>query len=219
MTNPSRAWALMTARGVQIGSAGGGIPDLRPSDIARMLDGLARGPLFAGMVRESGDVGCIGPLERQLWIETMRMADPIDSDGRLIKRYAWPLSRGQAYCRRLASVAVFEFVVPRPEICDECDGRGWRKEAGQGVACESCKPGSPDPRLQSEPHDRDDEPGGTGYRKMSPATRADLAGIPLKSWNDGWSERYERVHQVVWSWHSAALAHLRRALEAHREIA
>jgi hypothetical protein len=208
----------MTARGVQIGGAGGGIPDLRPSDIARMLDGLEPGPFLAGMVRESGDVHSIGPLERHLWTETMRIADPIDSSGDLIKHAAWPRTHGQAYCQRLAVVAVFEFVVPRPEVCNACDGRGWHRVHGQGVACLSCKP-PPSDIVDRTKLRVDDDPGGYGYRKMSPATRADLAGIPLKSWNDGWSERYERVHQTVCSWHSAALSHLRRALELHRAIA
>ncbi|HEY0684744.1 MAG TPA: hypothetical protein VGD45_20575 [Steroidobacter sp.] len=219
--NPSKAWALLTARGVQIGGVGGGgIPNLLPSDIARMLDGLERGPFLAGMVRESGDAQSIGPLERWLYVETLLLADPRDAQGRPIKRLRWPDNHGQAYCRRLAGLAVFEFVAPRPLICPDCKGQGWKRAHGNGTACPTCKPEMPDLRItMRKSYDPGDEPGGTGYISLTPAARADLAGIPLKSWNDGWDERYEQVHTLVTGWHATALAHLRRALLEYRAIA
>lgn len=221
MSNPSKAWAMMTARGVRIGGSFGGIPELTPSDIARMLKDLGRGPFLAGMVREGGDASCLGELERCLWMAATRMADPVDLRGRPITELAWPLSHGQAYCRRLAGLAVFEFAIPKPQKCDDCEGRGWKRRDGQGVACPSCSAGPADPRIAtlngvSEP---EDDPGSTGYRSLQPAMRAELAGIPLRSWKDGWSGRYELVYREVCSWHSIAMSHLRRALEARFEAA
>lgn len=196
--NPSKAWALLTARGVQFGGTIGGTPYLTPADVARMLKGLDRGPFLAGMVKESGDVSCLGDLERHLWIETMRLAEGYDDRGRPYRK-PWPLSHGQSYCRRLAGLAVFEFVMPRPEVCSECHGRGWVKFEGQGIECRACR--------------------NTGGSKLHPRMRAELAGIPFTSWKDGWSARYEEVHATVQSWHSIALSHLRRALHASSEPA
>lgn len=219
--NPSRAWALLTARGVQFGGVGGGgIPGLVPSDIARMLDGLERGPFLAGMVRESGDVGSIAALERWVYVETLKLADPRDARGRPIPGARWPDSHGQAYCGRLGTLAVFEFVAPRPKICPDCGGQGWKRAHGNGMACPSCKPEMPDPRItMRKSYDPADEPGGYGYVSMTNTDRAELAGIPLKSWNDGWSQRYEKVHGLVIGWHGTALAHLRRALLEYRATA
>jgi hypothetical protein len=182
MSNPSKAWALLTARGAQLDSVHGGIPDITPADIARMLQGLAPGPFNAAMVKDSGDASCLGPLERWLWIDAMWMAE----------QQEWPRSHGQAYCRRLAGLAVYEFVMPRPEVCSGCGGRGYRVFEGNGIECPRCV--------------------NTGGEKLAPEMRADLAGIPLKSWLAGWSERYEEVHLTVLDWHSVAMRHLARAL-------
>lgn len=214
MTNPSKAWALITARGAQLGGVGGGCPDITASDIARLLKGLARGPFLAGMVREGGDVSSLPDLERWLWLATMALADPVDWRGRPIPELAWPMSHGQAYCRRLAGLAVFEFAVPQPVRCEDCEGRGWKRREGQGVACSSCTAGPLDPRIPSlSDSPVAEDPGSTGYRSLNPAQRAELAGIPLRSWKDGWGGRYELVYVTVCGWHSIALSHLRRALE------
>jgi len=183
MSDPSKAWAMLTARGAGMGGVHGGIPSLTAADVARMLRGLDRGPFLAGMVRESGDISCLGPLERWLWVKTMWRSEQL----------GWPNAHGQAYCRRLAGLAVLEFVMPRPEVCPECHGRGWITHESQGIECRACA--------------------NTGGQKIEPRMRAQLAGIPPTSWTEGWAARYEDVHATVQSWHSDAKTHLRRALE------
>jgi hypothetical protein len=180
--NPSKAWAMLTARGVAFGGSGGGIPELTPAEIARMLQGLARGPFLAGMVKECGDARSLGELERWLWIEAMSIAC----------RERWPLCHGQQYCRRLSGLAIFEFIVPKPNRCRECGGKGYVVFQGNGVECTSCS--------------------NTGGASLVAHARCDLAGIPLRQWESGgWSARYEAVHMTIHSWHSDALSHITRA--------
>lgn len=219
MTNPTKAWSMLTARGVRPGGAFGGRPDLTPSEIARMLKGLERRPYLTGMVKECGDVTLLPALERALFFETMKLADPIDQDGKPIPELAWPLSHGQAYCRRMAGLAVLEFLIPKPVKCEDCNGRGWKRREGQGVACAECSAGPSDPRIPAgrRYNPNDDDPGSTGYRRMNDTLRAELAGIPFRSWKDGWAERYELVYRSIGSWHSIADGHLRRALRERRE--
>lgn len=207
--------ALLTARGVTIGGTFGGSPDLTPSEVARMLQGLERGPYLSCVVRDCGDIGRLPDLERCLWLRTIAMADPVDSHGRPLPKLSWPLSHGQGYCRRLAGLAVFEFLCPRSRKCEACDGRGWVTHQGQGVVCNECSTAPPDPRVTDET----DQPGGTGFKSMSQEMRAEIAGIPLRSWKDGWSQRYEQVHTQIWEWHALAMSHLRTALNARRSAA
>lgn len=182
--NPSKAWAMLNARGAAFGGVGGGgIPSLTASDIARMLTGLERGPFLAGMVKECGDIRSVAELERWLWIEAMNIAC----------RERWPFCRGQAYCRRMAGLAVYEFIVPVPSVCESCSGDGFIVVDGNGMECTECR--------------------NRGGRKMSANLRSELAGIPYTSWRQGWGTRYEAVYLTVQGWHSAAMSHMRRAFE------
>lgn len=181
--NPSKAWAMLTARGVTFGGVGGGgVPDITPAEVARMLKGLERGPFLAGMVMECGDVKSLPELERRLWLQSVDIAC----------QERWPIVRGQQYCRRLAGLAVFEFVVPHPNRCSACRGRGYEVLDGNGVECTVCQ--------------------NTGGAKLLAQERSDLAGIPIREWEEGgWSARYETVHSTLLGWYGEALRIVLRA--------
>lgn len=154
--NPSKAWAMLTARGVAFGGVGrGGVPLITAADISRMLQGLERGPFLMGMVMECGDVHSLGELERWLWIETMEIA----------RRERWPFCHGQQYCRRMAGLALFEVLIPAPNECATCHGEGYVVMENNGVECEDCR--------------------NHGGKAMSAHMRSDLAGVPYTSWQEG----------------------------------
>jgi hypothetical protein len=192
--NPSKAFARLTARGVQFGGVGGGgTPELTPAEIARVLRGLERGPLFAAMTKDCGDVKSIGPLEQELAHDGMRLALGLDHNNRRVRR-PWPSSHSGAYVRRFAGLAVMEFLMPRSELCPKCKNRGWVKFEGQGVQCKACE--------------------GFGGTKLSSRLRADIAGVPFSRWREEWSPRYEQVYLTVNAWHSRAMLHMMRGLKA-----
>lgn len=193
--NPSKAFAMLNARGVQLGGTSGGGAEFTPADIARMLKGLERGPYLAAMLKECSEIRCIAPLEQLLWREAFRLALGLNRDGRRVRR-PWPTSHSSAYLWRFTGTAVFEFLMPRSDLCGKCNNRGWIKHDGQGIACKACD--------------------GFGGNKLSLRMRSDLAGVPFSRWQE-WSPRYEEVLTVVNSWYSMAMVHMLNAMNAMRE--
>lgn len=167
----------------------GGFAHLTAAEIARLLQGVPRGPFLAGMLKEAGDMHVIKDLERALWARTTALS----AEGN------WPTKRGEPNCRRMAGLAVYEFLMERPVKCATCRGRGYVRQDGNGVACPSC--------LSS------------GGQKMSSRMRAELVCMPFETWRSEWAPRYEAVHSVVQSWHSEALSRLARALRDMQDAA
>jgi hypothetical protein len=181
--NPSKAWAMLNARALNLQHVGGGTaqPEFTAADIAMRLQGLPRGPFLVGMLSECMDVRALPELERLLWADTMRHAE----------RERWP-SQDHPQCRTLASLAICETLFQRSQKCGACRGRGYVLRDHQGVECEVCH--------------------NTGGTKMGEETRAALCAVSFSAWRNGWSRRYEWVFLLLQGWRSEANAWLARAL-------
>lgn len=216
MSNPTAAWALLTARAQSLsGAAAGGRPSLTAAEVARCLQGLKRGPFLMGMAINSGAVDVLRELEYCMWKYVRDLAEGLieDADGKLVKIpnfNPWPLSHGQAYCRRLAGLAIYEALIQRPVRCSKCLGRGYIVVHGQEMQC-----------VDSVGADGKVKVGcnNSGGKPMSSKMRSELACIPWTSWRDGWNWRYEVVLAEATGWHGDAMRHLDDGLEGLRSVA
>jgi len=120
-------WTMFSPHMVEPGHPGGGRPTLTPADLARALQGLARGPFLMGMAKETADFSILSELENCLTAE--------------IKAMSWPSrdTRAPIYYRRCAGVAVFEVLVQRPNECAACNGEGYVMVDHQGMPCIACE--------------------------------------------------------------------------------
>lgn len=192
----TEAFAMLTARGVRFGVVGGGVADLTPSDIARMLKGLRREAYLAALVKECSDMRRLPDLERCVYDEGMRLARGLNFSGERVRR-PWPTNHDSDLIRQFSALAITEFLLPHAEVCPKCNNRGWIKYEGNGIKCSVCD--------------------GFGGNKLSPHMRAQLAGIAFSRWRGGWDARYEQVFRSLNDWHAEAMAHLRLRLRAYKE--
>lgn len=202
MSNPSKAWAILTARATSMSLAPGGTPFLTPAQMAQLLQGLERGPFLVGMVKECHDLTMLYPLEIYLTMKVQERAigdQVLDADGNIRWVNAWPSVRGQQYCRRLAGLAVYELLMEKPLRCPDCAGRGYTIVHSNGVPCDTC--------------------GSNGGKGMTSKMKADLATINWEQWRQGWSSRYEVVFSMLTSWYGDAHAHVARAMKEMQSAA
>lgn len=185
----TKTFLMLSARAQRYDSAGGGgYGSLTPAIVARLLQGLARGPFLMGMAAHARDMDSLGELERELWKEAVWLAE--------IKR--WPMEKGESYLRRFAGLAVLEAISARPLPCPTCNARGYKIFHQNGVECPDCQ--------------------SSGGRTLSQKTRAELTGVPWKRWREGWDRRYEDVHWAAVGWRAQALSYLAHGLEAFSEF-
>lgn len=182
--NPEKAWTRLNVHVQHIVHTSEGERVEASIPLANLLKGLPRGPFLMGMVRETLDLFCLGELEERLSEEIHNYA---------IYKH-WPLRGGPLFwrCKHFAGLAVYEVLAPRSERCAACQGRGWTANGPMTLACPNCQ--------------------SAGARTLSARMRAELAGIPWKTWRDGWAARYEGVHAIACGWSSDAISHLARGL-------
>lgn len=184
MSDPSKTWALLTARALQMSRAPGGTPFLTAAEAAQLLQGLSPNAFLAGMAKECHDLTCITQLE-------LRLFDWAVMTG---FREQWPEKNRQVYARRFAGLAVYELLIPRPYLCRHCAGRGFTlSEEGNGIPCDLCA--------------------STGGKAMSEHLRSDLVDITWSLWRTDWSSRYHFVFAELNLWHQEARAHVARAVK------
>lgn len=185
MSDPSKTWALLTARALQFSQAPGGTPFLTAAEAAQLLHGLPASAFLAGMAKECQDLTCISQLEGRLFDWAVMTGF----------RASWPEKHRYAYARRFAGLAVYELLIPRPYVCRACKGLGYTtSEQGNGIQCDEC--------------------GSTGGRAMSEKLRSDLVGITWSIWRTEWSVRYHAVFAELTCWHQQALSHVARAVKS-----
>lgn len=203
MSDPSKIWAIMTARALQMSQAPGGTPFLTPAQAAQLLQGLSPEAFLAGMVKECHDLASIVQLELKLWDWACHRAAGWVTGPRggvyYSKSEEWPRQNREAYARRLAGLAVYELLIPNPNRCSACAGRGYTIVASNGVDCERC--------------------GSTGGKRLSERSRSELVCITWSRWTSGWQKRYQDVYSELEYWHGEARVHVARAEKGLRAFA
>jgi hypothetical protein len=95
--------------------------------------------------------------------------------------------------RRMVRLAVFEHCVP--QTCPGCKGRGWRPpRRGGRRACWDC--------------------GGDGHAPLSDRQRMGEIGVARPEWNSVWSERYDRLRNLLEEAEQRASRELQRVLRS-----
>lgn len=115
MSNPSQAWALLSARAQQYHGMPPGFGGLTMDEVAAMMRGLERGPYLVALAHYAGDLRVLPDLERRLTVEITRIH--VDA--------GWEApTRGDHISRRLSATALYELF--QPPLCEACGGRGER---------------------------------------------------------------------------------------------
>lgn len=185
--NPEKGWLRLTVRAASLTGGVGGPPQYTQADVARLLQGLARGPFLMGMVRETMDMYSLAELEERLSNEIHDVAREDD----------WPAGGLDLYwhCRNFAGLAILEVIEPRPDPCKLCKGQGSASIGGTAFVCPGCS--------------------GFGGHALTPDMRAERVSIPRSTWRSGWAARYELGFRIASGWSSEAISHLARNLNCH----
>jgi hypothetical protein len=215
MTTPIAAWLMLTTRVKTLAAASGGVPKMTQAEAARFLQGLKRGPFLMGMAVNCGATEVLGELESYMWRYVRDLAEGLreNENGELVQMpnfNAWPLCHGQQYCRRIAILAIYECLIPRPIRCARCLGRGYIVLHGQEMPCDDVIVAG---RVEKRGCNN------SGGQKLSARQRADLIGIPWTSWRDGWNWRYEMVLAEASGWYGDSMRHMADALESMQDAA
>lgn len=123
--NPANAWLLLTARSPGVDISPSGFGSLKPSDVGLALQGLDRTRFLFGMAALAGDRNNLHELVTRFKLEVILP---------LAEESGWKIKSGSEAYRRLAALAVFEFL--QGVRCFVCNGKGTYKPPPEPIRME-----------------------------------------------------------------------------------
>lgn len=123
--NPANAWLLLSTPSPGVDVSPSGFGSLKPSDVAIALRSLDRPRFLLGMASLVGDRNNLHELVTSVKLEIIL---PMAEFGN------WTIKRGSESYRRMAALAVFEFLQGQSKRCFVCHGLGRYRPPSKALA-------------------------------------------------------------------------------------